>query len=52
MYIFLIQSFNKKVEVFLGKKNCVDGIYIVTKNDRALLNGFKGKCISDFTAYS
>ena len=52
MYIFLIQSLNKKVEAFTGKKILCDGVYIITKNNRALINGFKGKAISDFTVNS
>ena len=52
MYIFLIKSNNKKIDAFCGRHICVDGIFIVTKNDKAILNGFRGKPLSDFTAYS
>ena len=52
MYIFLIKSNNKKVDAFIGRHISTEGIFIVTKNDKAILNGFRGKPISDFTAYS
>ena len=52
MYIFLIKSNNKKVDAFIGRDITVDGIFIVSKGDKAIINGFRGKPISDFTAYS
>ena len=52
MYIFLIKSNSKKVDAFIGRDICTEGIFIVSKGDKAILNGFRGKPISDFTAYS
>jgi hypothetical protein len=52
MYIFLIKSNNKKVDAFIGRDITVDGIFIVSKGDKSIINGFRGKPISDFTAYS
>ena len=50
MYIFLIKSSNKKIYTFYGKDISTDGIYIVSRNDKSLINGFRAKAISDFKA--
>ena len=52
MYIFLIKSPNKKLYAFCGRHISQDGIFIVSKNDKSILNGFRGKSLSDFVAYS
>ena len=52
MYIFLIKSSNQKIYTFYGKNISTDGIYIVSRNDKSLINGFRAKAISDFKAYS
>ena len=52
MYIFVIKSNNKKLDAFYGRHISKDGVFIVSKNDKSLLSGFRGKSISDFIAYS
>ena len=52
IYIMLIKSNNKRVYAFSGRYNGQDGIYIVSKNDKSLLSGFRAKTLSDFVAYS
>ena len=52
MYIFVIKSPNKRIYAFGGRRTTSDGVYIFTKNDKAVLNGFRGKDISDFVACS
>ena len=52
IYIFLIKSSYKKLYAFCGRHISSEGIFIVSKNDKSLLNGFRGKTMSDFVAYS
>jgi len=52
MYIFVIKSINKKLYAFNGRHVSNDGLFIVSKNDKSLLNGFRVKAISDFEANS
>ena len=52
MYIFLIKSSNKRVHVFYGNDITTDGILIVSRNDKSIINGFRGKIISDFVAHA
>ena len=52
IYIFVIKSSNKKIKTFGGKDIMTDGILIVSRNDKSIINGFRGKPISDFKAYS
>ena len=52
IYVFVIKSNNKKIDIFNGRRIYTDGIYIVSKNNKSILDGFKAKAISDFTANS
>ena len=52
IYVFVIKSNNKKLDVFNGRRIYTDGIYIVSKNNKSILDGFRAKAISDFTANS
>ena len=54
MYIFLIKSTNKNLYLFTpGRRySNKDGIFIVTINNKSLLDGFKAKLLSDFYAFS
>ena len=52
IYVFVIKSNNKKVDVFNGKRIHTEGVYIVSKNNKSILDGFRAKAISDFTANS
>ena len=51
-YIFVVKSTNKKMYAFSGRHVSNDGLFIVSKNDKSLLNGFRVKAISDFVANS
>ena len=51
MYIFLITSSNKKMYAFNPRHISKEGLFIVSKDDKSILNGFKAKKISDFIAY-
>ena len=51
VYIFLVTSCNKKVYAFNPRRVAKEGLVIVSKDDRAILSGFKCKKISDFIAY-
>ena len=48
MYIFLITSSNKKMYVFNPRHISKEGLFIVSKDNKSILNGFKAKKISDF----
>lgn len=50
MYIFLITSSNKKMYVFNPRHISKEGLFIVSKDNKSILNGFKAKKISDFIA--
>ena len=52
IYIFLVTSSNKKVYAFNPRHITKDGVVIISKDDKALLSGFKAKKISDFIAYN
>ena len=52
IYVFVIKSNNKKLDVFNGKRIHTEGVYIVSKNNKSILDGFRAKAISDFTANS
>ena len=49
-YIFLVSSYNGKVYAFNPLHVVKDGLYIVSKNNKSILIGFKCKRISDFLA--
>ena len=51
IYIFLVTTSNKKTYVFNPRHISKNGLIIVTKEDKGILNGFKAKIISDFIAY-
>ena len=52
MYIFVIRASNKKIYTFYGDDISSDGILIISRNDKSIINGFRGKPISDFRANS
>ena len=51
VYVFLITTSNKKVYAFNPRHLAKEGLVIISKDDKAILNGFKSKKISDFIAY-
>ena len=51
MYIFLVTSPNKKVYAFNNRHISKDGLIIISKDDKSILNGFKLRKISDLIAY-
>jgi len=48
MYIFLLNSPNKKIYTFSPRSLSKEGLIIVSKNDKSILIGFEAKKISDF----
>ena len=48
IYIFLVTSSNKKVYAFNPRHITKDGLVIISKDDKGILNGFKVKKMSDF----
>ena len=54
MYVFLIKSSNKTVRAFslTSRYISTEGIFIVSRNNKSLIDGFRAKKISDFYAYS
>ena len=48
MYIFLVSSPNNKIYTYNPRSLSKEGLIIVSKNDKSLLNGFEAKKISDF----
>ena len=52
IYVFVMKSNNKKIDVFNARRVCVDGIYIISKTNKSLLDGFRTKALSDFVANS
>ena len=52
MYIFVIRASNKRIYTFYGDDISSDGILIISRNDKSIINGFRGKPISDFRANS
>ena len=51
IYIFVVTSSNKRVYTFNPRDFHNNGLIIVTRDDKGILNGFKAKRISDFIAY-
>ena len=51
IYIFVVTSCNKRVYTFNPRDFHNNGLIIVTRDDKGILNGFKAKRISDFIAY-
>ena len=51
VYIFLVTSNNKKVYAFNPRRISKDGLVIISRDDKAILSGFKCKKISDLIAY-
>ena len=52
MYIFVIKASNKRIYTFYGDDISTDGILIISRNDKSIINWFSGKPISDFRANS
>ena len=48
MYIFLVSSPNNKIYTYCPRSLSKEGLIIVSKNDKSILNGFEAKNISDF----
>ena len=48
MYIFLVSSPNNKIYTYNPRSISKEGLIIVSKNDKSILNGFEAKKISDF----
>ena len=50
-YVFLVTSLNKKIYDLQNKNISKEGLIIISKDDKNILNGFKVKKISDLGAY-
>ena len=50
-YVFLVTSQNKKIYAFQNKNISKEGLIIISKDDKSILNGFKVKKVSDLGAY-
>ncbi len=51
MYVFLVTAPNKKIYAFNNRHISRDGLIIISKDDKSILNGFKLRKISDLIAY-